>query len=112
MAKKDATLLAEKSSDHSMVRIRLLGHLDMMPESPIRTERGAPACVGYVPKVNPRLLDSRSGCGDDSDHASDGVQCGNDLVGKTASAVPGIVEDDQAAARPAPVQGPSRIQRS
>jgi hypothetical protein len=36
---------------------------------------------------------------DDSNHASDRVQCGNDLVGEAASAVPGIVEDDQAAAR-------------
>jgi hypothetical protein len=39
MAKKHATLLAQKSSDHSMVRIRLAGHLDMMPESPTRARR-------------------------------------------------------------------------
>jgi hypothetical protein len=50
MAKKDATMLAEKSSDHLMVRIRLVGHLDMMPESPTRTESAAPTCVHYVPK--------------------------------------------------------------
>jgi len=32
VAKQNATLSAKKSGDHSMVRIRLLGHVDMMPE--------------------------------------------------------------------------------
>lgn len=32
MAKKDATLPAKKSGDYSMVRIRLLGHFDIMSE--------------------------------------------------------------------------------
>jgi len=44
MAKKDATLFAQKSSDHSMVRIRMVGHLDMMPESPTRS---AGLCLLY-----------------------------------------------------------------
>ena len=34
MAKKDATLFAQKSSHHSMVRIDMIGHFDIMPESP------------------------------------------------------------------------------
>jgi hypothetical protein len=42
VAKKDATLPEEKSSDHSMVRSRVVGHLDMMPESPARTVDAAP----------------------------------------------------------------------
>jgi hypothetical protein len=32
VTKEDATLLAKESGDHSMIRIRLVGHLDMMPE--------------------------------------------------------------------------------
>jgi hypothetical protein len=45
VAKKDATLLAEKSCDNSMLRIRLVGHLDMMPESPTRIVGAAPKIV-------------------------------------------------------------------
>jgi hypothetical protein len=33
VAKKDTTLLAKKSGDHSMVRIRVREYLDMTPES-------------------------------------------------------------------------------
>jgi hypothetical protein len=61
--------------------------------------------------TQPGLI-ARSSCGEDSDGASDRAQCGNDLPGEAASAVPGIVEDDQTAARPTPVESPSRIQRS
>jgi len=48
VAEKDATLLAEKSSDNSVVRIRLVGHLDMMPESPIRTVGGGADVVRFL----------------------------------------------------------------
>jgi hypothetical protein len=54
MAKKDTALLAEKPSDHPMVRIRLVGHLDMMPESPTRTACAAPTGVHYVQKSHPQ----------------------------------------------------------
>jgi hypothetical protein len=52
VAKKDATLLTEKSSDHSVVMIRLVGHLDMMPESPARTVCATPTLARYLRKVN------------------------------------------------------------
>jgi hypothetical protein len=47
VAEKDATLLAEKSCYHSVVRIRLVGHLDMMPESPICTVGGSADVVRF-----------------------------------------------------------------
>lgn len=49
MAKKGATVPEEKSSDHSMVRIRLFSHLDMMPELPTWAE-------GPKPHVSPPLV--------------------------------------------------------
>ncbi len=48
MAEKNATLLAEKSSDNSVVRIRLVGHLDIMPESTIRTVGGGANDVRFL----------------------------------------------------------------
>ena len=41
MAKKDTALVAEKHSDHPMVRIRLVGHFHMMSEPTCTASVGA-----------------------------------------------------------------------
>ena len=61
MAKQNATLSAKKSGDHSMVRIRLLGHVDMMPELRTGTAGLTPTFVLFLLKL--RRPSGRSFCG-------------------------------------------------
>ena len=55
---KYATLLPENSSDRSVVEIRMVGHLDIMPEAPLGT-------AGHEGTVNSQTL-SRSVLSDSS----------------------------------------------
>ena len=51
------------------------------------------------------------GLPDGSGQGAEGVQGGDELAGEAASAVAGVIQHDEPAARPGPVQLPGRVQR-